>query len=170
MREFLHSLLVSGYTSRMRSSSSPIVARLTGTPHYISMPSLVKSGRVSPLKQSIQDIMETQFSHLKASKVCACCKIEKPISEFGKRASLADGHNIYCKSCQNAKLRESRARRKNTLPPPTALPAPDAASKLLKDCTPRELILELKNRGYKGRLVWQPPMPQPIVINIEEFN
>ena len=159
----------------MRSSSSPIVARLTGTPHYISMPSLVKSGRVSPLKQSIQDIMETQFSHLKASKVCACCKIEKPISEFGKRASLADGHNIYCKSYQNAKLRESRARRKNTLPP-TALPAPDAASHdqqertPLSVYTPRELIMELKNRGYKGRLVWQPPMPQPIVINIEEFN
>lgn len=55
-------------------------------------------------------------------------------------------------------------------PPPATLPAPDAESKLLKDCTPRELILELKNRGYKGRLVWQPPMPQPIVINIEEFN
>lgn len=120
--------------------------------------------------------METHFSHLKASKVCACCKIEKPISEFGKRASLADGHNIYCKSCQNAKLRESRARRKNTLPPPTALSAPDAASHdsqgktPLSEYTPRELIMELKARGYKGRLVWQPPMPQPIVINIEEFN
>lgn len=40
----------------------------------------------------------------------------------------------------------------------------------LSEYTPRELIMELKGRGYKGRLVWQPPMPQPIVINIEEFN
>lgn len=135
--------------------------------HLDALPCQIREG--FSLKQSIQDIMETNFSHLKASKVCTCCKIEKPLSEFGKRANMADGHNIYCKSCQNAKLRESKARRKNTLPPAT-LPAPDAASKLLKDCTPRELILELKNRGYKGRLVWQPPMPQPIVINIEEFN
>lgn len=61
-------------------------------------------------------------------------------------------------------------------PPPAALPAPDAASHNpqgktpLSEYTPRELIMELKDRGYKGRLVWQPPMPQPIVINIEEFN
>lgn len=136
--------------------------------HLDALPCQIREG--FSLKQSIQDIMETNFSHLKASKVCTCCKIEKPLSEFGKNVRAKDGHNIYCKVCQNEKIRESRERRKNTLPPPAALPAPDASSKLLKDCTPRELILELKNRGYKGRLVWQPPMPQPIVINIEEFN
>ena len=120
--------------------------------------------------------METNFSHLKASKVCACCKIEKPLSEFGKNARLKDGHNIYCKVCQNEKNRESRERRKNTLPPPAALPAPDATSHdqqgktPLSEYTPRELIMELKDRGYKGHLVWQPPTPQSIVINIEEFN
>lgn len=123
--------------------------------------------------------MGTSFSHLlKASKVCACCKIEKPLTEFGINRSTKDGHHCYCKDCQYKKMRASRAKKKNTLPPVTSS-APDAEihapiehaeDKLLKDCTPRELILELKNRGYKGRLVWQPPMPQPIVINIEEFN
>lgn len=132
--------------------------------------------------------METSFSHLlKASKVCACCKIEKPLSEFWKNARNKDGYDNYCKGCKSKIQRENRLKRlakeANTLPPPVTSPAPNAAShaplehaekpqqdKLLKDCTPRELILELKNRGYKGRLVWQPPMPQPIVINIEEFN
>lgn len=130
--------------------------------------------------------METNFSHLKASKVCSCCKIEKPLSEFGKNARNKDGHDCYCKDCKSKIQRENRLKRlakeANTLPPVTS-PAPDAENhapiehaekpqqdKLLKDCTPRELILELKNRGYKGRLVWQPPMPQPIVINLEEFN
>ena len=127
--------------------------------------------------------MGTSFSHLlKASKVCSCCKIEKPLSEFGKNRRTKDGHSFYCRDYQNEKLQASKARKKDTLPSVTS-PAPDAENhapiehaekpqqdKLLKDCTPRELILELKNRGYKGRLVWQPPMPQPIVINIEEFN
>ena len=120
-------------------------------------------------------------NNLKASKVCACCKIEKPLSEFGKNRRMKDGHSIYCRDCQYEKLRASRARKKDTAS--VTSPAPASANhapiehaekpqqdKLLKDCTPRELILELKNRGYKGRLVWQPPMPQPIVINIEEFN
>ena len=115
--------------------------------------------------------MGTSFSHLlKASKVCACCKIEKPLSEFGKYARNKDGHDCYCKDCKSKIHRENRLKRlakgANTLPPPVTSPAPDAAShapiehaektqqgKLLKDYTPRELIMELKNRGYKGRLV-----------------
>jgi hypothetical protein len=154
------------------------VARLAGTPHYISTPSLWSIGEGFSLQSANQNIMETNFSHLKASKVCTCCKIEKPLSEFGKNRSTKDGHSCYCRDCQNAKMRASRGRKKDALPSVTS-PAPDAEThapiehaedKLLKDCTPRELILELKNRGYKGRLVWQPPMPQPIVINIEEFN
>ena len=90
--------------------------------HLDALPCQIREG--FSLKQSIQDIMETNFSHLKASKVCACCKIEKPLSEFGKNARLKDGHNIYCKVCQNEKIRESRERRKNTLPPPSSLACP----------------------------------------------
>lgn len=147
----------------------PIVARRAGKALVIdcTFPPFGQIGEGFSLHHQFKTkYMETNLTHLKASKVCTCCKIEKPLSEFGKRTANKDGHNIYCKSCQNAKLRESNARKYSA---PATLPA-DAESKLLKDCTPRELILELKNRGYKGRLVWQPPMPQPIVINIEEFN
>lgn len=65
--------------------------------------------------------METNFSHLKASKVCACCKIEKPLSEFGKNARNKDGHDYYCKDCKSKIQRENRlkrlAKKANTLPP-----------------------------------------------------
>lgn len=121
---------------------------------------------------------------MKATKVCSCCKIEKPLSEFGKNVRDKDGYDYYCKDCKSKIQRENRLKRlaKET-DAPAISPNANVAShapiehaekpqqdKLLKDCTPRELILELKNRGYKGRLVWQPPMPQPIVINLEEFN
>ena len=62
--------------------------------------------------------MGTSFSHLlKASKVCSCCKIEKPLSEFGKNARNKDGHDYYCKDCRNKKQRERLAKEANTLPP-----------------------------------------------------
>ena len=72
--------------------------------------------------------MGTSFSHsLKASKVCACCKIEKPLSEFGKNARNKDGHDYYCKDCKSKIQRENRlkrlAKKANTLPP-SDLPCP----------------------------------------------
>jgi len=33
------------------------------------------------------------------SKVCRDCNLEKPPSQFGKRATSLDKHNIYCKPC-----------------------------------------------------------------------
>ena len=73
--------------------------------------------------------MRTSFSHLlKVSKVCACCKIEKPLSKFGKNARNKDGHDYYCKDCKSKIQRENRlkrlAKKANTLPPPSDLPCP----------------------------------------------
>jgi hypothetical protein len=33
------------------------------------------------------------------SKVCRTCHLEKPISQFGKKSTSFDKHNIYCKPC-----------------------------------------------------------------------
>jgi hypothetical protein len=33
------------------------------------------------------------------SKTCLHCRLEKPISQFGKRAINLDKKNIYCKEC-----------------------------------------------------------------------
>jgi hypothetical protein len=37
------------------------------------------------------------------TKICPCCKQEKPISEFGKNKNTKDGLNCYCKICTNQK-------------------------------------------------------------------
>lgn len=36
-------------------------------------------------------------------KVCACCKAEKPLDEFGKDKGRKDGRNLYCRACAKVK-------------------------------------------------------------------
>lgn len=47
---------------------------------------------------------QTEFPQ---SKICLDCKVEKPISQFGKRSSNKDKKNIYCIPC--ARLRTYRS-------------------------------------------------------------
>jgi hypothetical protein len=35
-------------------------------------------------------------------KTCTCCGVEKPLSEFHKRAKAVDGHQRVCKTCNCA--------------------------------------------------------------------
>lgn len=40
------------------------------------------------------------------TKICSCCKQEKPLSEFTKDKRSKDGHFRECKECKNRKMRE----------------------------------------------------------------
>jgi len=44
------------------------------------------------------------------SKVCRECHLEKPISQFGIKATSLDKHNIYCKPCWRKRCYESMKR------------------------------------------------------------
>lgn len=66
-----------------------------------------------------------------STKVCACCGNELPITAFNKHGKSKDGYESICKAC--------KAKTKGSNP------------ELLK-FTPRELIDELRARGYRGTL------------------
>lgn len=46
------------------------------------------------------------------TKVCAKCKLEKPVEEFGTVRALSDGKRYACKDCYNAVRRDWRNRNK----------------------------------------------------------
>lgn len=77
-------------------------------------------------------------------KKCSKCGRELPASEFWKNASTEDGLQTYCKECGNVYAKN----RKKT---------PGGLNKIysnpeLARFSPRELIAELKARGYTGEL------------------
>jgi hypothetical protein len=43
----------------------------------------------------------------KATKICATCKVEKPVTEFGVNNDCKDGLHYYCKSCWAKRRRET---------------------------------------------------------------
>ncbi len=45
-----------------------------------------------------------------SSKICRQCNLEKPISQFGKKSTSLDKHQIYCKPCWRERVYESMKR------------------------------------------------------------
>lgn len=66
-----------------------------------------------------------------STKVCACCGNELPITAFNKHGRSNDGYETICRACK-AKA--------------------DNGNPELAKFSPRELIEELKCRGYHGTL------------------
>lgn len=76
------------------------------------------------------------------TKICKKCGQVKSIEEFGKDARSRDGYSIYCKDCRcdisSKSYEKTKMRRKAA-----------ATANALAAFTPRDLLAELKRRGYK---------------------
>lgn len=83
------------------------------------------------------------------TKVCKCCGKELPITEFSKNGF---GYTSVCKSC-NHNNRVVAAEKKKTQKQQT-INALNARQLRLHDFEPRELMAELKRRGYEGKLTY----------------
>lgn len=71
------------------------------------------------------------------TKVCKVCGQELPLSEFNATNGIAT-----CKKCIGEKIKKTKSFKKTT----------GSTNSELAKFTPRELIEELKSRGYKGKL------------------
>lgn len=91
-------------------------------------------------------------------KTCTKCGIVKPVDEFHRKSNSNDGRQPWCKECQLNAARTNKNQR------PRVTVKPEALAGLNKRCsdpnnplakyTPRELMLELKRRGYEGDLTY----------------
>ena len=103
------------------------------------------------------------------TKVCSKCGRELPTGEFYRNANTKDGLQSCCRACSNKMAAESHRRKANKVKEQLKkLDAMEAKQKpveqpkhkvytnpVLAPITPRELMLELKARGYEGELVFK---------------
>ena len=97
------------------------------------------------------------------TKVCSKCGRELPKSEFYRNSNTKDGLQSCCRACSNKQSTESHRRKANKVKEQLKkLDAMEAKQKhkvytnpVLAPITPREMMLELKARGYEGELVFK---------------
>lgn len=80
------------------------------------------------------------------TKRCPKCGRELPLSEFYVKNSAADGLQPWCKECQKTASHNRFANRFDSMA------HYKGCNPELGRFTPRQLIDELKNRGYTGEL------------------
>lgn len=83
------------------------------------------------------------------TKKCKCCGRELPLSEFPFRKN---GESRICKECDSHKKKEDHARKADLITLQNQLQ--QARSLRVSEFTPRELMEELKRRGYEGTLTY----------------
>ena len=95
------------------------------------------------------------------TRTCQCCERELPIDNFSKNRY---GFIRICKEC--AKEHRSAARKKSNEIDDILHQLEDAKTMRLESFTPRELMLELKRRGYEGTLTYT----ETRTVNIANLN
>lgn len=85
-------------------------------------------------------------------KTCRRCGRTLPIEQFHANNSSPDGHKIYCRECSAEMAKEYAARRLERNAPQTM--GEGNVDGPLSTFKPRELIEELRRRGYKGKLTY----------------
>lgn len=112
------------------------------------------------------------------TKVCRKCGRELPITEFYKNKLYKDGYMNMCKKCNNAYSNESHKKKREQQRQKSLLGGAEVGDKkhkvytnpILAPFTPRELMLELKARGYVGELLFVEHIVKEHRINLGKLD
>lgn len=90
------------------------------------------------------------------TKICVCCGKVLPIDEFGRNKQSSDGRMVTCKECTNKRYRENYRKRKGEMARAGAelKKENDERKSELAKFHARELLEELKSRGYSGEIYY----------------
>ncbi|SEA80212.1 hypothetical protein SAMN04487851_11483 [Prevotella sp. tc2-28] len=97
---------------------------------------IFKNGSIKRMPME-NEVVSASGTSEEQKKVCPGCGRELPLSAFNKHPRSADGHMKECKECTRRRLHSSKK---------------SAKSNPLAQFTARELMKELKTRGYEGIL------------------
>lgn len=107
------------------------------------------------------------------TKVCSKCGRELPIEKFSK-GSNKGGLQSRCKDCVSEYMKEyaerRKAQRKEKENAEFEKEHKIYTNKDLAKFSPRDLILELKARGYRGSLVFEEIVVNKHIIDMDKFN
>ena len=86
------------------------------------------------------------------SRICRCCGRELPLNHFKK--TRYGGYVSVCTECSTKKLRENKQKRIEEQKKKVEDVRAENRQLCLKDFTARELMEELKRRGYEGKITY----------------
>ena len=108
------------------------------------------------------------------TKICNKCGRELPIDSFSKNARTADGLQRHCKECASAYSKSSYVKRQAKKKENERIEFEKKfkvyTHKDLAVFTPRELMLELKARGYEGELIFIERIVKEHRINLNKLD
>lgn len=86
------------------------------------------------------------------TKECKCCGRELPLNHFKK--TRYGGYVSVCTECATNKLRENKRKKLDEQNQKIEDMRAETRQLRLADFSPRELMAELKRRGYEGKLTY----------------
>ena len=108
------------------------------------------------------------------TKICAKCGRELPIENYNKNSKQKDGLQRHCKECAREYARASYENKKAKKIEDARLEFEKKykiyTNKELAKFTPRELILELKVRGYVGTLLYEEVIVNKHFIDLAKYE
>jgi hypothetical protein len=108
------------------------------------------------------------------TKICKKCGRELPLENFSKNAKTKDGLQNHCRACASEYSRQIWQRKKAQKKENERIEFEKKhkvyTNRDLAMFTPRELMLELKARGYEGELVFREVKVTEHRINIGKLE